>query len=141
MLNKTVGYNGRLFSDAFSAEPTAATPEHLLPSKGGTEVNQNQSSTPPPAASTDSTTEIPGVQTAAQLRQQKAREMASVLPDSELEGFDEDPTLTKVVDRRWYEKNKHIYPASSWEEFDPEREEDYKKGVRKDRNGNAMFFS
>eukprot|EP01039_Chlorochromonas_danica_P001875 gene1877-2052_t len=25
----------------------------------------------------------------------------------------------KVVDRRWYEKNKHIFPASRWEIFDP----------------------
>ncbi|KAM3424184.1 hypothetical protein BST61_g11273 [Cercospora zeina] len=141
MLNKIVGYNGRLFSDAFSAEPTAATPKHLVPSKGATETEHTEPSNPPPATSTDSTAEISGVQTAAQLRQQKDRAIASALPDSELEGFDEDPTLTKVVDRRWYEKNKHIYPASSWEEFDPEREEDYKKGVRKDRNGNAMFFS
>ncbi|PIA89642.1 hypothetical protein CB0940_06915 [Cercospora beticola] len=141
MLNKNVGYHGRLFSDAFSAEPTTATPKHLLPSKGATDAEQGEASTPRPATSSDPATEISGVQTAAQLRQQKARELASALPDSELEGFDEDPTLTKVVDRRWYEKNKHIYPASSWEEFDPEREEEYKKGVRKDRNGNAMFFS
>ena len=98
-------------------------------------------SSAPAAFASDAATEISGVQTAAQLRQQKALKLASALPDSELEGFDEDPTLTKVVDRRWYEKNKHIYPASSWEEFDPEREEEYRKGVRKDRNGNAMFFS
>mmetsp|Transcript_22056 Transcript_22056/g.55354 ORF Transcript_22056/g.55354 Transcript_22056/m.55354 type:complete len:282 (+) Transcript_22056:60-905(+) len=25
----------------------------------------------------------------------------------------------KVVERRWYEKNKHIFPASRWEVFDP----------------------
>jgi protein FAM50 len=25
----------------------------------------------------------------------------------------------KVVERRWYEKNKHIFPASRWEPFDP----------------------
>lgn len=30
---------------------------------------------------------------------------------------------------------------SGWQEFDPEKEEDYKKGVRKDGNGNAMFFT
>jgi hypothetical protein len=24
----------------------------------------------------------------------------------------------KVVERRWYEKNKHLFPASRWEEFD-----------------------
>lgn len=25
----------------------------------------------------------------------------------------------KVVDRRWFEKNKHIFPASRWELYDP----------------------
>ncbi len=25
----------------------------------------------------------------------------------------------KVVERRWYERNKHIYPASRWELYDP----------------------
>lgn len=57
----------------------------------------------------------------------------------ELEGANEDPNFTKVVDRRWYEKNKHIFPASVWEEFDPER--DYTKGARRDAQGNAFFFS
>lgn len=28
----------------------------------------------------------------------------------------------KVVDRRWYEKNKHIFPASRWEIYDPNHE-------------------
>ena len=27
----------------------------------------------------------------------------------------------KVVDRRWYARNKHIFPASRWEKFDPEK--------------------
>src|SRR3569833_220251 len=39
---------------------------------------------------------------------------------SALEGASDDPSFTKVVDRRWYESNKHIYPASVWQEFDPE---------------------
>ena len=56
-----------------------------------------------------------------------------------LEGANDDPTLTKIVDRRWYEKNKHIYPASAWQEFDPEK--DYSKEVRRDTGGNAYFFS
>jgi protein FAM50 len=65
---------------------------------------------------------------------------AESLPDiNTLEGADEDPTLTKVVDRRWYEKNKHIFPASMWQEFDPEK--DYGKEVRKDAGGNTFFFS
>jgi protein FAM50 len=28
----------------------------------------------------------------------------------------------KVVERRWYDKNKHIFPASRWEVFDPAKE-------------------
>ena len=34
----------------------------------------------------------------------------------------EDTHAGKVVERRWYEKNKHIFPASRWEVFDPEKE-------------------
>ncbi|KAL8690671.1 MAG: hypothetical protein Q9218_003929, partial [Villophora microphyllina] len=49
---------------------------------------------------------------------------------SNLEGATDDPNFTKVVDRRWYERNKHIFPASVWEEFDPGR--DYSKGMRRD---------
>ncbi|KAL8861780.1 MAG: hypothetical protein Q9178_001981 [Gyalolechia marmorata] len=59
--------------------------------------------------------------------------------DATLEGANDDPNLTKVVDRRWYERNKHIFPASVWEEFDPTR--DYSKGMRRDGEGNAFFFS
>ncbi len=63
-----------------------------------------------------------------------------VIPDiSTLEGASDDPTFTKVVDRRWYERNKHIYPASVWQEFDPER--DYQGEIRRDPGGNAFFFS
>lgn len=65
---------------------------------------------------------------------------AKAVPDiSTLEGANDDPTLTKVVDRRWYEKNKHIYPASTWQEFDAEK--DYAAEVRRDAGGNAFFFS
>ncbi|TCD68911.1 hypothetical protein EIP91_009462 [Steccherinum ochraceum] len=28
----------------------------------------------------------------------------------------------KVVERSWYQRNKHIFPASRWEVYDPERE-------------------
>ncbi|KAI0482040.1 XAP5-domain-containing protein [Xylariaceae sp. FL0804] len=56
-----------------------------------------------------------------------------------LEGASDDPTLTKVVDRRWYERNKHIYPASVWQDFDPERE--YHTEVKRDPGGNAFFYS
>ena len=62
------------------------------------------------------------------------------LPDvNTLEGATDDPTVTKVVDRRWYEKNKHIYPASTWQEFDPEK--DYTNEVRKDTGGNTFFYA
>jgi protein FAM50 len=56
-----------------------------------------------------------------------------------LEGASDDPAFTKVVDRRWYERNKHIFPASVWQEFDPEK--DYQKEVKRDAGGNAYFFS
>lgn len=62
-----------------------------------------------------------------------------ITPITELEGANDDPTFTKVVDRRWYEKNKHIYPASVWQTFDPEK--DYLKEVKRDVGGNAFFFS
>ncbi|KAJ8127178.1 hypothetical protein O1611_g6457 [Lasiodiplodia mahajangana] len=60
-------------------------------------------------------------------------------PVDSLEGASDDPTLTRVVDRRWYERNKHIYPASMWQDFDPEK--DYQKEVRRDPGGNAFFYS
>jgi protein FAM50 len=60
----------------------------------------------------------------------------------DLEGKDADPTLTKVVDRRWYEKNKHIFPASMWKEFEAgEGFEEKLAQSRRDAQGNAFFFS
>lgn len=64
---------------------------------------------------------------------------SSLVDINTLEGADEDPAFTKVVDRRWYERNKHIYPASVWQEFDPEK--DYTSEVRRDTGGNTFFFS
>lgn len=61
------------------------------------------------------------------------------MPEYELEGFSDDPTITKVVDRRWYERNKHIFPASAWTEYTPDK--DLSKAQRKDTEGNAFFFS
>jgi len=69
---------------------------------------------------------------------------ASATNNSDLPGLEttqggkEDPTMTKVVDRRWYERNKHIFPASIWTDFDPNT--DYKGLVRRDLGGNAFFF-
>lgn len=34
-----------------------------------------------------------------------------------IEGQNDEATYTKVVDRRWYEKNKHIYPATLWRTY------------------------
>ena len=28
----------------------------------------------------------------------------------------------KVVERRWYDRNKHIFPASRWEVYDPTKD-------------------
>ena len=75
-----------------------------------------------------------GLSTAAEMK--AARKVADI---STLEGADEDPLETKVVDRRWYKRNKHIYPASTWQEFDPET--DYVGQVRKDVGGNTFFYS
>lgn len=64
---------------------------------------------------------------------------SKIVDINSLEGADDDPTFTKVVDRRWYERNKHIYPASVWQEFDPEK--DYTSEVQKDTGGNTFFFA
>ncbi|KAL4902977.1 hypothetical protein BDW74DRAFT_55365 [Aspergillus multicolor] len=61
--------------------------------------------------------------------------------NEELEGDDKDPTLTKVVDRRWYERNKHIFPASLWREYEPGPEfEEKMRTTRRDASGNTFFF-
>lgn len=61
--------------------------------------------------------------------------------DDQLEGADKDSTETKVVDRRWYEKNKHIYPASLWIEYEPGKEfEEKMASTRRDASGNTFFF-
>lgn len=113
MANKIRGFNGPLFPH--SAQPTANSPS---------------------AAQADPTTQpdydplsLPG----------KKKDKASSTPDDALEGFGDDPAITKVVDRRWYEKNKHIFPASMWEDFDPSK--DYTSAVRKDTQGNSYFLS
>ncbi|KAK5078593.1 hypothetical protein LTR64_002993 [Lithohypha guttulata] len=58
-----------------------------------------------------------------------------------LEGHDDDPAYTKVVDRRWYEKNKHIYPATLWREYKVGKEADDLPKGRRDAQGNVFFFS
>jgi protein FAM50 len=112
MLNKTMSYTGRLLD--FSAQPTSATP------KLGTEEDEDLANYDP-------------------LSRPTKKDKSSGMPEEELEGYDDEPTITKVVDRRWYERNKHIFPASIWEEFDPTK--DYSTASRKDTEGNAFFFS
>ncbi|KAI9792638.1 MAG: hypothetical protein M1833_001042 [Piccolia ochrophora] len=69
----------------------------------------------------------------------RRNELVLTPADERLEGLHDDPNVTKVVDRRWYERNKHIFPASVWEEFDPEK--NYGTAIRRDAGGNAFFFS
>ncbi|KAJ4296713.1 hypothetical protein N0V90_006761 [Kalmusia sp. IMI 367209] len=111
LFNKVAGFNGLVFD--YSAQPTKATPV----------VDAD----PDPA-----TFNPLG-------RPDQNKDKSSAVPDEELEGFNDDPALTKVVDRRWYERNKHIFPASVWEEYKPEK--DFSKVQRKDTEGNAFFFS
>lgn len=61
--------------------------------------------------------------------------------DEQLEGADKDYSETKVVDRRWFEKNKHIYPASLWHEYEPGKKfEEKMTSTRRDAQGNTFFF-
>lgn len=113
-MNKTLGPNNQILFD-YSAEPPAIL-----------------SSAPVPVE------DVPGEPMSAAERRAAAAKV--VLPDIDtLEGASDDPTFTKVVDRRWYERNKHIYPASTWQDFDPEH--DYQSQIRKDpRSGNTFFY-
>jgi protein FAM50 len=113
LFNKVVDFNGPVFD--WSAQATKATPN-----------------------STDAETVDPTSYNPLEGHKQN-RDKGSGIPDSELEGFDDDPTITKVVDRRWYERNKHIFPASVWVEYNPEK--DFSKTQRKDTEGNSFFFS
>lgn len=65
--------------------------------------------------------------------------LAQSSPKAPLEGADHNPELMKVVDRQWYNKNKHIYPANIWKEYDFSGRD--QKGVRRDKEGNSFFFS
>jgi len=112
--NRTQGFNGPLFN--YSAERTAGTPT---------------------AFDEDDEINLATYDPLARVRKKEA--VPSVVPDSELEGYDEDPSPTKLVDRRWYERHKHIYPASVWQEFDPAK--DYSTAKRVDGQGNAFFLS
>jgi len=47
------------------------------------------------------------------------RDDIRILADANVES--QDVHAGKVVERHWYERNKHIFPASRWEIFDPEK--------------------
>lgn len=118
LFNRVSGPDGPIFD--YSAQPTKATPSAT---DTGDEVE----------AEVNAATYDP----LAQPLKKKSKE--SSIADEELEGFGEDAALTKVVDRRWYERNKHIFPASTWTEYAPDK--DLSKMQRKDAQGNAFFFS
>lgn len=115
MINKTKGSAGTLLFD-YTTQPTPPS-RSATPSPSPELTNYDPLSRPPKKSTNGTATPL----------------------DSKLEGYDDDPNLTKVVDRRWYERNKHIFPASVWEEFDPGK--DYSRGIRKDAEGNAFFFT
>jgi protein FAM50 len=115
LFNKVTGFSGHIFE--YSAQATKASP--ALSTAEEEQI--------------DATTYDPLNQPA----KNKAKE--SKFQDQELEGYEDDPAETKVVDRRWYERNKHIFPASTWVEYSPDK--DLSKVQRKDAEGNAFFFS
>lgn len=114
-MNHTLGPNNRILFD-YSSQPSAATPAPVPKESASIPDDYNPLSRP------SKTVKEPSHQAPV-----------------ELEGANDDPTFTKVVDRRWYERNKHIFPASVWQDFDPEK--DYQKEVKRDAGGNTFFFS
>ena len=117
IMNKTKGPGGKMLFD-YSTQPPAKSEEEAEKKEDGTIPDDYDPLSRPTAA--------------------KVKPKPTT-PITELEGANDDPSFTKVVDRRWYEKNKHIYPASVWQTFDPEK--DYLKEVKRDVGGNAFFFS
>lgn len=116
LFNKVPGYDGLLFN--YSAQPTRATP-----------TNKN----------TDADADVEPAMYDPLNPPRKDKNKESTIPEDELEGVNDDPATTKVVDRRWYERNKHIFPASAWTEYAPDK--DLSKVQRKDVEGNTFFFS
>ncbi|TGZ84034.1 XAP5-domain-containing protein [Ascodesmis nigricans] len=119
--NRTVGPNGILFDYPSPLDPNNNANDSNNPSNE--EEKSSGDASRDKTAADSNKTEGTKQQARRQLGHQNGRE---------------DPTLTKVVDRRWYERNKHIFPASIWTEYDPNA--DYKGMVRRDLGGNAFFF-
>ncbi|KAL6155606.1 hypothetical protein ACJBU6_05815 [Exserohilum turcicum] len=122
LFNRVAGLDGPIFD--YSAQPTKATP------RTGEGEGEGEAAA---AADVDAATYDP----LAQPLKKKSREAG--LGNWELEGFGDEAAMTKVVDRRWYERNKHIFPASAWTEYAPDK--DLSTLQRKDAEGNAFFFS
>ena len=114
IVNKTKGPKGRLLFD-YQSSMELADAESSIRQR---EVEFNPITVPGKSAQNNNVQQLPA--------------------DDHLEGSQDDPIYTKVVDRRWYERNKHIFPASTWEDFDPGK--DYSNAVRKDTQGNSFFF-
>ncbi|KAL2761038.1 hypothetical protein ACRALDRAFT_2096962 [Sodiomyces alcalophilus JCM 7366] len=124
IINKTPAPgNRRLFDYSAEAPATPPVPE----TDRSPSVDSDDASTKPPRG---------GLTTAAALKAAAALALPNI---KTLEGAGDEPSFTKVVDRRWYERNKHIYPASTWQEFDPEK--DHESEVRRDQGGNTFFYS
>lgn len=113
LFNNVAGFNGPIFD--WSAQPTKATPT-IKPDEEKVNIDEYDPLNP-----------------------KKNKDKQPGFPDEELEGYHDDPAVTKVVDRRWYEKNKHIFPASVWEEYGPDKS--FTKTGRKDAEGNRFFFA
>ncbi|CAJ2512447.1 Uu.00g054620.m01.CDS01 [Anthostomella pinea] len=116
IMNKTVGPTGQLLFEYSAEIPKPRDPE---PPNNNPDNDPDNDQEDRPTARPTSTQRQPDV--------------------ASLEGATGDPAFTKVVDRRWYERNKHIYPASVWQDFDPEK--DYQSEVRRDLGGNTFFYS
>ncbi|KKA27815.1 hypothetical protein TD95_003914 [Thielaviopsis punctulata] len=150
IMNKTLGPGGVPLFD-FSTEaptkPPAAVPgaavQGAIPdgdAAGKTAATAFPEKTPADAPAPVAVPVVnPPLSTSASRAAARARAL-QMLPDiATLEGAQDDASFTKVVNRRWYERNKHIYPASTWQEFDAEK--DYTTDIKRDTNGNAFFFS
>ncbi|KEZ45738.1 hypothetical protein SAPIO_CDS1529 [Scedosporium apiospermum] len=120
-INKSLGPGGKRIFDYSSDAPKMHNHNHANADNADDDNKEEETS---------------GLMTAAAYKAAEARNLPDI---STLEGANDDPTLTKVVDRRWYERNKHIYPASLWQEFDPEK--DYQTEIRRDLGGNAFFYA
>lgn len=112
IVNKTIGYDGQPIFRYSANPPKDLRKDEALPERAG----------------------LFDPRTMSDPSEGKLNEV----PSSSLEGAGDDPSLTKVVNRQWYERNKHIFPASLWEDFDPKK--DYTTSTRRDAQGNTFFF-